>query len=98
MTTLIFMCMKLKKHASDENTSPTVEAEATTVNSVSTADTATNDSASANTGSNSTGSTSATSTSGNVQTGGNVHVEAILLLTFSVSSLAVLWFKRRLFF
>lgn len=89
---------EIEEAPSDENTSPTVEAEATTVNSVSTADTATNDSACANTGSNSTGSTSATSTSGNVQTGGNVHVEAILLLTFSVSSLAVLWFKRRLFF
>lgn len=45
---------EIEEALSDENTSPTVEAEATTVNSVSTADTATNDSASANTGSNST--------------------------------------------
>ena len=91
----------IEETPSTENTSPTAETEATTatVNSVSTADTATNDSASANTGSNSTsGNASATGSNGNVQTGGNVQVEAMLLLTFSVSSLAVLWFKRRLFF
>ena len=91
----------IEETPSTENTSPIAETEATTatVNSVSTADTATNDSASANTGSNSTsGNASATSSNGNVQTGGNVQVEAMLLLTFSVSSLAVLWFKRRLFF
>ncbi len=38
------------------------------------------------------------STNGAVQTGGDFNAEAVMVLTFSVSGLALIWFKRRLFF
>ena len=42
--------------------------------------------------------TTVSNTNGTVQTGSNIRIEAVALLVFSVSSLILLWIKRKVFF